>query len=160
NTSGKSIEPTDFVALAAPNFHHAAIFDPMTGRIGRADLLNAGGDRGIELQLKPGESWIVQILDAPPDAADWVYAGPRGPAQQLAGKWSVKFVKGGPELPSDAEIDSLKSWTEFDGHAVKAFSGTATYSIHFPKPQTVARAYRLELGKVAESARIAVNGEE
>ena len=132
----------------------------MTGRSGIAARLNQGGERGIELQLKPGESWIVQTFDKSPDGPDWSYSSPIGSAEPLTGKWSVKFVKGGPELPSDAEIDSLKSWTEFGGDAVKAFSGTAKYSIHFSKPKGQAKAYRLDLGKVAESARVSLNGEE
>jgi hypothetical protein len=67
-------------------------------------------------------------------------------------------VEGGPELPSEIEIDTLGSWTGFGGEAVKRFSGTAKYAISFPKPNGDTKGWFLDLGRVAESASVRLNG--
>ena len=72
----------------------------------------------------------------------------------------MRFVAGGPELPAAAEVKELKSWTDFGGEAVKAISGTAVYMIQFAHPAGAAAAWRLDLGRVAESARVTLNGQE
>ena len=54
----------------------------------------------------------------------------------------------------------LGSWTELPGDDVKKFSGTARYSISFPRPVAPegTTSWRLDLGTVRESARIVFNG--
>jgi len=47
-----------------------------------------------------------------------------------------------------------------EGESYKAFSGTAVYKTTFSKPSEDAKYYRLDLGKVAHSARIILNGKE
>jgi hypothetical protein len=138
-----------------------AIFDPMSGRFGRATVRPAA-NRGCEvyLQLTSGQSIIVQTYDSPAAGPEWSYKHAPAESQPLTGTWSVSFVKGGPELPAEAKVDKLQSWTNFGGETGKAFSGTAKYTIGFPKPQTAAEHYRLDLGRVADSCRVALNGEE
>ena len=81
-------------------------------------------------------------------------------AKELKGEWKVDFIEGGPELPSSKEITNLISWTDFGGEAVKNFSGTAKYTISFSKSEGKVDAFLLDLGKVCESARIVLNGNE
>ena len=81
-------------------------------------------------------------------------------AQEVKGIWKVDFIEGGPELPSSKEITKLVSWTDFGGETVKNFSGTAKYTISFSKPPGKADGWRLNLGKVCESAQIILNGNE
>jgi hypothetical protein len=143
-----------------------AIFDPLTGQSGRGALrareFNDGIDKGSEvyLQLQPGQSCIVKTFDSGPTGQDWPYHHSLRKAESIEGKWNVTFIKGGPELPKAAEIDSLKSWTEFGGDAGKVFSGTAKYTLKLAKPQAAGAAYRLDLDKVGDSARVSLNGEE
>jgi hypothetical protein len=54
----------------------------------------------------------------------------------------------------------LGSWTGYGGEAVKKFSGTARYRISFAKPQGEADGWWLDLGRVAESARVRLNGKD
>jgi hypothetical protein len=61
-------------------------------------------------------------------------------------------------LPAAVEVAELKSWTELGGEGVKAFSGTARYTLTFARPAGVAGAAALDLGRVAESARVKLNG--
>jgi hypothetical protein len=70
----------------------------------------------------------------------------------------MEFVNGGPELPPPVEEAELKSWTELGGDAVKAFSGTVRYTRRLPRLAQVTGDSRLELGSVAESARVKFNG--
>ena len=58
------------------------------------------------------------------------------------------------------DISKLISWTAFGGDEVKDFSGTASYKISFSKPSGKADAWLLNLGRVAESARVILNGKE
>jgi hypothetical protein len=139
----------------------AAIFDPMHGRSGFARL-RASGAGGVEvyLQLAPGQSCIVETFDAVVRGILYAYFKPAGPPHEITGAWTVKFVAGGPELPPDATITSLSSWTGWGGDAVKKFSGTATYTITFPKPAGDADGWLLDLGRVCESARVRLNGRD
>jgi hypothetical protein len=137
------------------------IFDPLTGQIGRAARKDPDGlVNQAYLQLAPGQSCIVKTLPQPPECPEWRYYRPQGDPRALTGTWDVSFVKGGPELPAATKAETLGSWTELDGDAVKAFSGTAKYTLKFAKPNGNPDAWRLDLGRVAESARVSLNGEE
>ena len=140
----------------------AARYDAMTGAIGRATFrAKADGFSEIYLQLAPGESTIVQVFDTVlPENPRWNDWQPAGGARPLVGEWSIHFVSGGPTLPAPRKISALTSWTNFGGEDVKAFSGTATYTLTFSRPPGDAAAWRLDLGDVANSARIKLNGRE
>jgi len=78
----------------------------------------------------------------------------------IDGLWTVRFVRGGPELPEQVTTATLGSWTHLAAAGVKAFSGTATYTISFPGPAGAATAWRLDLGQVRDSARVRLNGHD
>ena len=137
----------------------AVIFDPMTGRRGAADVKWRGGATlEVYLQLQPGDSVIVAVTAAP--AGDpYTFYKEDGAARNLEANWNVRFVKGGPVLPAARTIDRLVSWTAFEGDEnVRSFSGTAVYSTTFPAPAGDAGAWRLDLGRVHDSARVRLNG--
>lgn len=139
----------------------AAVFDPMNGFHGLARLRAApNGGSEVLLKLAPGESCILKTFNGQVDGPPFALWQPKGDAVPLSGPWSVKFVSGGPTLPSPTETTELKSWTEFSGDAPKAFSGTATYTLKFARPAGTADAWQLDLGRVAESARVKLNGRE
>jgi hypothetical protein len=75
----------------------------------------------------------------------------------LDGDWSVEFVEGGPVLPSVTKVDKLESWTKFGGEAGERFAGTVRYSRSFNVTPSLKR-WTLDLGRVADSARVIVNG--
>ena len=82
-----------------------------------------------------------------------------GQLRALAGTWSVRFASGGPSLPRAKEVAELRSWTEIGGEEVKAFSGTAVYTLKFKSGASSGDAL-LDLGRVADSARVKLNGRE
>ncbi|MEO7597497.1 MAG: glycosyl hydrolase, partial [Opitutus sp.] len=140
----------------------AALFDPMNGQTGFGALRARSNDGASEvyLQLAPGGSMVVQLSDNASPAATWNYWRSGERAQPLGGEWSVRFDRGGPALPAATKLTSLSSWTSFGGSAGAAFSGTATYSLTFAPPAAAAAAWRLDLGRVGDSARVKLNGRE
>jgi hypothetical protein len=158
----------------------AVLMDPMTGRTGFADIhINDVLGRRLRVELDPGQTLFVKtIRGAPPKGAvGWPYVGlvEFGPSTPIPlDQWTVEFLSGGPELPEPAKVESVKilategflpnptgptlldSWTKFAGQAGERFAGTARYSTAFSPP--TAGRYILDLGKVADSARVIVNG--
>jgi hypothetical protein len=135
------------------------IMDPMTGAGGRADIVSLPAQTSLYLQLEPGQSLILRTFnEAQPDAIPWKWytAGER---TELTGTWDVEFIEGGPQLPPAFTSDVLDSWTKQGGPA-ECFAGTARYSIVFDAPKTQADAWRIDLGRVASSARIKLNGQD
>ncbi|MEP6748216.1 MAG: glycosyl hydrolase [Bacteroidota bacterium] len=79
----------------------------------------------------------------------------------LSGKWTINFdtVWGGP---AHVQIDSLKSWTDFDDSGIKYYSGKAVYKKTFPiHPANIKNVKTiLDLGDVLEMASISINGKK
>jgi hypothetical protein len=137
----------------------AAIFDPMTGGRGIAALRREDGKDQIFLQLASGGSCIVKTFNTAISGPSFAYRT-TGDAQMIRGRWSVRFTEGGPDLPAALEAADLGSWTGYAGEAVKRFSGTAVYTIMFDRPMGTADDWLLDLGRVCESARVRLNGQE
>ncbi|HTQ40622.1 MAG TPA: glycosyl hydrolase [Pirellulales bacterium] len=167
-------KPIDGWAPLTAEAKFAALFDPMTGAIGLG-AVRPGPAHGSEvyLQLAAGQSCLIKTFQLSPGGAQWQYVRPHDEAQPLTGKWDITFIKGGPELPAAVQIDTaqsdaaqsdkLQSWTQWNGDAGKAFSGTAKYTLKFAKPtasDAAVTSWRLDLGKVADSARVTLNGKE
>ncbi|MEZ0487918.1 glycosyl hydrolase [Fibrella aquatica] len=136
----------------------AALYNPMTGQTGMASIRATSMGSEVYLQLAPGESCLLDLTNTAVSGRAYTYRKATAPAQPITGNWTINFVKGGPELPKPVQATDLGSWTKLDGDAVKKFSGTATYSITFPMPTDAANDYLLDLGGVAESAQVQLNG--
>jgi hypothetical protein len=151
--------PFDGWVRLASGARAAALFDPLNGASGvAATRVAAGGGQEVYLQLAPGASCVVQTFDRGARGQSFPYFKTAGAPQTLGGEWSVQFVDGGPRLPPARRLNELKSWTQFDDDAYKYFSGTAVYATTFDYPQ--GGDLLLDLGRVAESARVRVNGRE
>ena len=138
----------------------AIIYNPMNGGFGKAQTKSDINFGEVYLQLNPGESCLVQIYPEKVNAPDYVYWKPSGEKIDLNSDWTLTFISGGPELPKPVKLSKLGSWTEIEGDSYKAFSGTAVYKTTFAKPSGKATTWQLDLGKVAHSARISLNGKE
>jgi hypothetical protein len=149
-----------WIPLAAAG-RSVAIFDPMQGGRGHGRVRGgAGGRLEVYLQLAAGESAILVAKDASAGRPTYAHWQEAPPAEAIQGTWTVGFEEGGPERPREVKTSTLTSWTAFDGEAVKSFSGTATYTIAFPRPRANAAAYALDLGEVHQSARVRLNGKD
>lgn len=138
----------------------AVLYNPMNGDFGLAMTKVSGKTNMVYLQLKPGESCLVQVFPEKVTTPGYVYLKPSGENINLGTEWALSFVSGGPELPPRVKIKQLGSWTDLEGSIYKAFSGTAIYKTTFAKPKGNAQAWQLDLGKVAHSARVILNGKE
>jgi hypothetical protein len=166
NRSERAVEGWVPLQIATPA---ATIFDPMTGRRGRGQVLNRNISRDLApsrsstvevyLQLPPGGSLIVAAAPQP-NREPYEFYAPSGSATPISDPWRVSFVKGGPTLPPRRTVEQLQSWTAFEGDDVKTFAGTATYTATFRKPSGSSRVWLLDLGRVHESARVRLNGRD
>ncbi|HWW74322.1 MAG TPA: glycosyl hydrolase, partial [Pyrinomonadaceae bacterium] len=138
----------------------AALFNPLTGESGIAASRAANGGQEVYLQLAPGESCVVKTFDSAQRGQPYPYFKTAGEPRALSGEWSVNFVEGGPSLPPARQLSDLGSWTAFGGDEYKYFSGTARYTLNFARPQGPNGDWLLDLGRVAESARVRLNGQE
>jgi hypothetical protein len=140
----------------------ANLYDPMTGQLGTAAVRqSAKGQPEVYVQLAPGGSCLIDTKEATAGSGPaYAYHRPAGPAQPVAGPWEVRFVSGGPALPAPLKTAQLESWTKLAGEAGQKFAGTATYSTTFAQPSGSAEGYLLDLGRVAQSARVQLNGQE
>ncbi|HEV2329174.1 MAG TPA: glycosyl hydrolase [Verrucomicrobiae bacterium] len=168
----------------------AEILDPMTGQIGMAALRAANGQTQVYLQLQPGGSIILRLFSRrrgneslikseseqsktadqseTPDVVSygetnspaWNYWETNGPTMNIAGTWNVNFVQGGPEIPASFTTTQLASWTDQSDTNARRFAGSALYTITFDAPSSGATRYFLDLGKVCQSARVRLNGED
>jgi hypothetical protein len=111
----------------------------------------------VYLQLGPGESLVLVTGSTPATAGSFPFHEPAGPPTPIEGEWTIRFVAGGPERPAEIRTNRLASWTRLGGAEARSFSGTARYSIAFPRPSGRADAWRLDLGPVAHSARVRLN---
>ncbi|HEY9342122.1 MAG TPA: glycosyl hydrolase [Hanamia sp.] len=138
-----------------------AMFDAMNAKSGLADWRkNENGMIEVRIQLKPFESIIVQLFNSRKTGAQFPYLHIAGEAVPVKGEWTITFLNGGPVIPATAKVTDLGSWTSLDGDDYKNFSGTAKYSISFPKPQGKHAAWLLDLGKVNETAEVVLNGKK
>jgi len=157
NSSDKPF--SGWISLASKS-RSAAIFDPMTGSAGIAKAKFSSGTTDVYLRLNPGQSLIIQTCIKRLYGSPVRYYDPSGEPSDLKGKWEISFTEGGPVLPKNQEVTELKSWTQFNDDDFRNFSGTAEYRIRFARPPGKADAWQLNLGKVCESARIFLNGNE
>jgi hypothetical protein len=156
NRSENAID--DWIPLAK-NAKAAALFNPMTGKSGMGYVkYDETGKTDVYLQLDPGESVILKTYNEYIESERYSYLRAIGKPRVVSGSWNITFIEGGPELPQNFVIDELKSWTDLEGDEVKRFSGTAKYSIEFIRPKVKCEGWQLDLGRVAESARIKING--
>ncbi len=138
------------------------IMDPLTGRTGLAATRVAkDGAIQVYLRLKHGESIILNCLTSQKVSGPrWDYWDASGAPVELTGDWQVSFIEGGPLLPPSFVTSRLASWTELGETNAQRFAGTACYTLNFDAPRGVRGQVGIDLGKVAQSARVRLNGRD
>lgn len=138
------------------------VMDPLRGQTGVGAMRQGGqGRTEVYLSLQPGESLILRChAVGTADRPQWQYWEASGPAAELVGRWQVTFQEGGPVLPPAFQTPHLASWTESGGTNAQAFAGTARYTLTFDAPAQHADHWRLDLGRVCQSARVRLNDQE
>lgn len=136
------------------------IFDPLSDRCGLAAVQETKtGTTQVYLQLHPGQSCILRTFSSRKIVGPkWTYLEPTGEPYKIKGTWKVSFIEGGPKLPVDFKTKTLASWIQQEDTEAKRFAGTARYEIVFDVPSFEADDWVLDLGRVCESARVRLNG--
>jgi hypothetical protein len=143
------------------------LMDPMTGRTGVAKT-RTGSSEGTEVyvQLQAGASIIFRCFSNRAVAGPaWNYLQPTASPRQITGRWTVKFLQGGPELPAPFSTNALESWTKQGDANAQRFAGSALYTLAFDAAAedaaaAEAKSWLLDLGKVGQSARVRLNGQD
>ena len=143
------------------------LWNPLDGTLRALPVWRtAEGMTELPLVFAPRQSYFV-VFDTPTDALSGPgQAGENFPTgtivAELGGGWTVRFdaseTARGPKEP--VAFETLTDWTASKSDAIKYFSGTAVYekTVTLTKPTDSARLI-LSLGKVAEMAKIRVNGQ-
>ncbi|WP_372775556.1 glycosyl hydrolase [Mangrovibacterium sp.] len=135
----------------------AVWFNPMNETFGKAQINKDKATAKIYLQLKPGETLILQNYTTKVEANNYPLWNSPKIKKELSNSWQIVFEKGGPVLPETITIDKLQPWETISEEHEK-FSGTATYSTNFDPTTDLQKDLLLDLGTVHESAIVKLNG--
>ena len=139
----------------------AMFFNPMNGERGRAQSRTSNGKLEVRLQLKSGESLIIQTLNKLLDKEPaWNYPEEQAYSLSLDHGWKLNFVESTPSITGRFDIDSPLSWTKLEQPEAKINMGTGCYSLEIDLPALEADDWILDLGDVRESARVRINGHD
>jgi hypothetical protein len=127
------------------------------------------------------ENWVVSTVPAEPASAAGelltasatakiTYADKRSeiitlpvppPALVIPGPWTVEF-KDGRGAPPVATFATLTSWSEHADPGIRHYSGTGIYraTVQIAAPPAAPRRAFLDLGRVADIARVYINGHD
>ncbi|TAL06107.1 MAG: glycoside hydrolase [Verrucomicrobia bacterium] len=149
----------DWIPLARPATS-VVIDDALAGKSGVGDLKGDATNAQVYLQLQPGQSVILRTFaDRDIDGPWWSYWR-TAQSDEITTAWRVEFISGGPVLPTEFQINKPDSWTSFPNEEAKNFAGTARYSTTFNAPEKTSPQWLLDLGKVCQSARVKLNGQD
>lgn len=139
----------------------AMLFNPMNGEKGLAQTRMKDGRLEIRLQLKSGESIIVQTFEKKPEGQTaWKYIEEQPLSLSLDHGWKLTFIESTPAIEGEFDIDTPTSWTELDHPDAKTNMGTGRYTLTIDRPALKADDWILDLGDVRESARVRINGND
>ena len=151
-------KPIDSWVTLGKNAESVMIFDPMTGSKGLARTKTENGKTMVYLQLKAGQSVILKTYTTKVENEIlWSYYEPTNEVIHIEAGWQVSFLKSEPAITGEFFIDRLGSWTDLKVPEASVNMGTASYLTYFKMPEGKAAQWRLDLGRVAESARVIIN---
>ena len=135
-------------------FADARWFNPLNGDISKAEVT----DKGVHVNLRSGESMILQTYSTAQNdnASPRLY--PQGEAKAIGGPWTLSFDNCAPKVGRTFNLDSLSTWELLDDDSVKVTMGTGIYTTTVNMTaDEAASPWEIELGDVRESARVYVN---
>lgn len=135
-------------------FASAVVFDPWLP--GHSGVIS--NDK-TTLRLEPGQSIILRTFtERVVKGKPWHKPSSDPASIVLKNPWKIEFIEGGPALPASAETTELNPWSTLPGAA--NFSGTASYTTTFNLADPLPNVCRLDLGHIANTARISLNGQD
>lgn len=139
----------------------AVLMAPEQGKVGLAETRRENGKLSVRVHLEPGESLIVHVLrNEGQGIPNWHYRVSDPEIRTLESPWKLTFHQGGPALPKSRQLQKIGPWTESADTLSLHFSGQARYETSLDLNLEQGARYELSLGKVRESARVWINGQE
>ena len=113
---------------------------------------------GVKMNLRSGESMILQTYDHALTDNRVERKTSLGEAKQLNGKWTLSFVESAPKVAKTFDLPTLTTWEALDDDSVKVTMGTGAYTTYVNLTKDDAKSnWAIDLGDVRESARVYVN---
>ena len=142
-----------YISLSV-DFKSVALFNPMDGEIYQGDVK----DGKLKLQLKSGESVIVQTFDEEQPVGGKKKLNRIVDYKDLTNQhWTLRFIESEPSVMPTYQLDRLQSWEGLDRSA-GILMGTGVYSSSFVLSEEEAnQSWQIALGDVRESARVYIN---
>ncbi|WP_235941652.1 glycosyl hydrolase [Cyclobacterium roseum] len=141
--------------------NEAVLMDPEIGKVGLAQNRGEKGEFEVRVNLDPGKSLIVHLLQQDSEGiSEWKYSHSEPDLIPVEGPWTLTFTAGGPTLPEAQQLEEVQPWTKLENEEVLHFSGQALYETKLDLNLSQGAKYVLNLGKVLESARVWINGQE
>ena len=137
-----------------------ALFDPITGESGMARIRQQGNQTQVYLQLRSGESIIMQTYDRETAGKAWFYPVELTPVLALDQDWTLQFIQSEPTINETFTIRQPESWMNLNHPDVNRNMGTALYATDITLSDVKADEWIIDLGDVRESARVRINGQE
>ena len=159
-----SLQPSgadDWITLSVPA-QSALLYNPLTGKVGKAQVKQENGRTKVRLQLASGESVILKTFTNKEVTADkWSYLAPQPISISIDNGWELSFKESEPAIEGVYPINQLGSWTEHKEIPNATVNmGTGVYKVTFTLPSVKADEWMLDLGDVRESARVRLNGKD
>ena len=168
-----NLTPNDIHAVEplAVEFKNAVWFNPLNG-----DVTPAQFDQdGLVINLRSGESMILQTYDASPSPSQGGYVGLLDSVSlsnqplpflerlgvDLPGPWTLSFIEETPRVIKSFTLDKPQAWETLDDDSAKVTMGTGVYTTKFKmtKKDDPKGSWKIDLGDVRESARVYINGQ-
>ena len=120
-----------------------------------------GRDDEVYLQLDPGESAVLRTFASDPaPGGPWPYVEAVGARSRWTAPGASRSSRAAPSFPRPPSLRALASWTTLADPEAQRFAGTGRYTVRFDRPRRDADDWLLDLGRVAETARVRLNGRD
>lgn len=133
-------------------------FNPVNGEIGKAITKQVDGKTKVRIQLKSGESLIMQTFNTAINCPKWPYVIETGKPFVLNNNWKIYFKESTPAIADTFTIPKLVPWTDLNLSEAQVNMGVGVYSTTFTVNNDKGEDWILDLGDVRETARVKLNG--
>ena len=160
--SNQSSRPFDDIVRFRAGGRHAQRWDAVDGSRTAVTHTICGQTTAVRVELAPHTSRFIVFRGDSPAGTFPAAQMQRTVLETLAGPWNVEFLDG-QGTPESAQLAAGTSWTENTNPAIRFYSGRARYSrtVHIPDAwRNEDQRIELDLGIVAEMARVRINGQD
>ena len=119
--SKSDLERTDLAKEKTGVFTGSFAINPLNGDICKAEVT----DKGVHVNLRSGESMILQTYSTAQNDNDSPRLYPQGEAKAIGGPWTLSFANCAPKVGRTFNLDSLSTWELLDDDSVKVTDATA-----------------------------------